>query len=73
MGSQTWIVGRGRWAAKSVAPHLAESFAQGLQVSQILEDSGIAAGAPVLALTAALRNFGPAVGLDPGQDDLRAA
>ena len=53
MGSQTWIVerGRDRWMAKSVAPHLAESFAQGLQVSQILDDSGIAAGAPVPTLT----------------------
>jgi homoserine kinase type II len=53
MGSQTWIVerGRDRWVAKSVAPHLAESFAQGLQVSQFLDDSGIASGAPVPALT----------------------
>ena len=51
MGSQTWIVDRGhdRWVAKSVAPHLAESFGQGLQVAQILEDSGIAAGAPAPA------------------------
>jgi Ser/Thr protein kinase RdoA (MazF antagonist) len=56
MGSQTWIVGRGRdrWVAKSVAPHLAESFAQGLQVSQILDDFGIAAGAPLPTLTGSI-------------------
>ncbi len=53
MASQTWIVecGRDRWVAKSVAPHLAESFARGLQVAELLDDSGIAAGAPVPART----------------------
>ena len=51
MGSQTWIVdldGR-RWVAKSVAPHLADSFASGLQVALLLGEAGISAGAPVPA------------------------
>jgi hypothetical protein len=53
MGSQTWIVehaGR-RWVAKSVAPHLAQPFARGLQVAQLLDDAGIRSGAPALSLT----------------------
>jgi Ser/Thr protein kinase RdoA (MazF antagonist) len=52
MGSQTWIVDQGerRWVAKSVAPHLAESFAHGLRVAQLLGEAGISAGAPVPAL-----------------------
>ena len=51
MGSQTWIVDQGerRWVAKSVAPHLAEPFAHGLQVERLLGDAGIRAGAPVPA------------------------
>jgi Ser/Thr protein kinase RdoA (MazF antagonist) len=51
MGSQTWIVDQGneRWVAKSVAPHLAESFARGLEVAQLLHTSGIRAGAPAPA------------------------
>src|ERR1700748_701344 len=53
MGSQTWIVDQGneRWVAKSVAPHLAESFAHGLEVAQLLDSSGIRAGAPAPALS----------------------
>jgi Ser/Thr protein kinase RdoA (MazF antagonist) len=52
MGSQTWIVNRGerRWVAKSVAPHLADSFAHGLQVARMLDDAGIRSGAPVPAV-----------------------
>lgn len=48
MGSQTWIVNQGerRWVAKSVAPQLADSFAHGLEVARMLDDAGIAAGAP---------------------------
>ena len=51
MGSQTWIVSQGerRWVAKSVAPHLADSFAHGLQVARMLDDAGIRSGAPVPA------------------------
>jgi hypothetical protein len=43
MGSQTWIVNHGgrRWVAKSVAPHLADSFAHGLEVARLLDDAGI--------------------------------
>jgi Ser/Thr protein kinase RdoA (MazF antagonist) len=53
MGSQTWIVDQGerRWVAKSVAPHLADSFAHGLRVAQLLGEAGIRAGAPVPALS----------------------
>jgi Ser/Thr protein kinase RdoA (MazF antagonist) len=53
MGSQTWIVDRGddRWVAKAVAPHLAGSFAHGLQVAQLLEDAGIRSGVPAPALS----------------------
>jgi len=49
MGSQTWIVdldGR-RWVAKSVAPHLANSFSGGLQAALLLGEAGISAGAAV--------------------------
>lgn len=51
MGSQTWIVDEGdrRWVAKLVAPHLAESFAHGLQVARLLDDAGIRSGAPAPA------------------------
>jgi Ser/Thr protein kinase RdoA (MazF antagonist) len=51
MGSQTWIVSQGerRWVAKSVAPHLAESFAHGLEVARMLDDAGIRSGAPAPA------------------------
>jgi hypothetical protein len=53
MGLQTWIVDQGgrRWVAKSVAPHLAESFAHGLQVARLLGEAGISTGAPVPALS----------------------
>ena len=53
MGSQTWIVGQGqrRWVAKSVAPHLADSFAGGLRVALLLSGAGIRAGTPVPALS----------------------
>jgi Ser/Thr protein kinase RdoA (MazF antagonist) len=53
MGSQTWIVDQGQrhWVAKSVAPHLADSFASGLQVAQLLAEAGVSAGAPVPALS----------------------
>jgi Ser/Thr protein kinase RdoA (MazF antagonist) len=56
MGSQTWIVDQGerRWVAKSVAPHLAEPFAHGLQVARLLGDAGIRAGAPVPALSGSI-------------------
>jgi Ser/Thr protein kinase RdoA (MazF antagonist) len=56
MGSQTWIVSEGkrRWVAKSVAPHLADSFAHGLQVARMLDDAGIRAGAPVPALSGSM-------------------
>jgi Ser/Thr protein kinase RdoA (MazF antagonist) len=49
MGSQTWIIDQAghRWVAKSVAPHLADSFANGLQVARLLGDAGISAGSPV--------------------------
>ena len=52
MGSQTWIVNHGerRWVAKSVAPHLADSFAHGLQVARMLDEAGIRSGAPAPAL-----------------------
>jgi hypothetical protein len=48
MGSQTWIVeaGRRRWVAKSVAPHLADSFASGLEVALLLGEAGVSAGPP---------------------------
>ena len=51
MGSRTWIVeGDGRrWVAKAVAPHLADSFATGLQVARLVEREGVPAGAPVPA------------------------
>jgi len=51
MGSQTWIVSQGerRWVAKSVAPHLADSFARGLEVARMLDDAGIRSGAPAAA------------------------
>ena len=53
MGSQTWIVDQGqrRWVAKSVAPHLADSFASGLQVALLLSGADIRAGTPVPALS----------------------
>jgi Ser/Thr protein kinase RdoA (MazF antagonist) len=53
MGSQTWIVNQGerRWVAKSVAPHLADSLAHGLEVARILDDAGIRSGAPAPALS----------------------
>jgi Ser/Thr protein kinase RdoA (MazF antagonist) len=53
MGSQTWIIEQGdrRWVAKSVAPHLAESFASGLKVALLLGQAGVRAGAPVPALS----------------------
>jgi Ser/Thr protein kinase RdoA (MazF antagonist) len=56
MGSQTWIVERGerRWVAKSVAPHLAGPFAHGLQVARLLSEAGIAAGAPVPAVSGSM-------------------
>jgi Phosphotransferase enzyme family len=56
MGLQTWIVDQGgrRWVAKSVAPHLNESFAHGLQVARLLGEAGISAGAPVPALSGPL-------------------
>jgi homoserine kinase type II len=40
--------------AKSVAPHLADSFALGLQVARLLDQAGISAGAPVPALSGAV-------------------
>jgi Ser/Thr protein kinase RdoA (MazF antagonist) len=48
MGSQTWIVSQGerRWVAKSVAPHLADSLAHGLEVARMLDAAGIRSGAP---------------------------
>jgi Ser/Thr protein kinase RdoA (MazF antagonist) len=51
MGSHTWIVEQGerRWVAKSVAPHLAESFASGLKVALLLGQAGVRAGGPVPA------------------------
>jgi Ser/Thr protein kinase RdoA (MazF antagonist) len=53
MGSQTWIVAQGdrRWVAKSVAAHLAEPFAGGLEVACLLDTAGIRAGAPAPALS----------------------
>jgi homoserine kinase type II len=56
MGSQTWIVSDGerRWVAKSVAPHLADSFADGLQAARMLDDAGIRSGAPALALSGSI-------------------
>jgi Ser/Thr protein kinase RdoA (MazF antagonist) len=51
--------------AKSVAPHLADSFANGLQVARLLGDAGISAGAPVPTMS------GP-VTVDAGSGD-RAA
>jgi Ser/Thr protein kinase RdoA (MazF antagonist) len=56
MGSQTWIVSEGkrRWVAKSVAPHLADSFADGLQVARMLDDAGIRSGAPAPALSGSI-------------------
>jgi Ser/Thr protein kinase RdoA (MazF antagonist) len=53
MGSQTWIVDRGnrRWVAKSVAPHLAESFAHGLEIARLLDTAGIPAGTPAPTLS----------------------
>jgi homoserine kinase type II len=49
MGSRTWIVERRgqRWVLKAVAPHLADSFAKGLEVAQMVESADIPAGAPV--------------------------
>ena len=49
MGSRTWIVDGGdqRWVLKAVAPHLAGSFAKGLQVARMVERAGVPAGAPV--------------------------
>ena len=56
MGSQTWIVNQGerRWVAKSVAPHLADSFAHGLEVARLLDDAGIRSGAPAPALSGSM-------------------
>jgi Ser/Thr protein kinase RdoA (MazF antagonist) len=56
MGSQTWIVNHGgrRWVAKSVAPHLADSFAHGLEVARLLDDAGIRSGAPAPALSGSM-------------------
>jgi len=53
MGSQTWIVDQGqrRWVAKSVAPHLADSFASGLKVALLLGEADVSAGAPVPGLS----------------------
>jgi homoserine kinase type II len=53
MGSQTWIVDQGqrRWVAKSVAPHLADSFASGLKVALPLGEADVSAGAPVPGLS----------------------
>jgi Ser/Thr protein kinase RdoA (MazF antagonist) len=53
MGSQTWIVDQGqrRWVAKSVAPHLADSFASGLRVALLLGEADVSAGAPVPGLS----------------------
>jgi len=56
MGSQTWIVSQGerRWVAKSVAPHLADSFAHGLEVARLLDHAGIRSGAPAPALSGSM-------------------
>jgi Ser/Thr protein kinase RdoA (MazF antagonist) len=56
MGSQTWIVNQGerRWVAKSVAPHLADSFAHGLEVARLLDHAGIRSGAPAPALSGSM-------------------
>jgi len=53
MGSQTWIVyqGQRRWVAKSVSPHLADSFASGLKVALLLGEADVSAGAPVPGLS----------------------
>ena len=53
MGSQTWIVDQGgrRWVAKSVAPHLADSFARTQGCALLLGEAGIRAGAPVPGLS----------------------
>lgn len=53
MGSQTWIVAQGnrRWVAKSVAAHLAERFARGLEVARLLDTAGIRSGAPAPGLS----------------------
>jgi Ser/Thr protein kinase RdoA (MazF antagonist) len=56
MGSQTWIVyqGQRRWVAKSVAPHLADSFASGLKVALLLGEADVSAGAPVPGLSSSV-------------------
>ncbi|MFB9696245.1 phosphotransferase [Amorphoplanes digitatis] len=50
MNSATWFVGVGdrRWVAKAVVSGSRRSFAGGLAVASVLEDSGIPAGAPVV-------------------------
>ena len=51
MNSATWFVSEGgeRWVAKAVVPASRRSFAAGLAVAAVLEDTGIPAGAPVAA------------------------
>jgi len=56
IGSQTWFaeLGDRRWVAKAVAPRDGGQFAGGMAIARRLDQAGIAAGAPVPALSGQL-------------------